>query len=543
MALALARYLITKCNFRRTSIRIDKPSALLLAQAASVEITRDRSHFPPVSSPALAASTSLVPNAAASPAPPAAPAGAATVPVAPRGTDAGVGRHCVYLALGSNLGDRAAHIARALDLLVSDAGCTIADTAFLYETPPAYVVDQPSFLNTACKIYTELSPHDLLAALKRIEAALGRQPTVRYGPRTVDLDILFYDDLELRDPDLTIPHALLHEREFVLRPLCDIASAHEHPVLQKTVGHLLLHLKERSAIWRVLPVAPNTVWRWGERTRLMGILNITDDSFSDGGKYLTADAAVAHAQHMVADGADIIDIGGMSSRPHAVEVPPEVEAGRVVEVIRRLRAASVTAPISVDTYRASVAAAALEAGANMVNDISGGARDPAMRPLLARAGVPLCLMHMRGDASTMTTAAAKTYDGPGGVLAAVRTELGDAVGAALAAGVRRWNVLVDPGLGFAKNPAQSLELVRGLRELVAPGHQLAGFPTLAGPSRKGFVGAVVHRDVDGRAWGTAAACAALVSQGVDVLRVHDVKEMVEVIRMGDAIWRASPGSE
>ena len=530
MALAVTRYLVTQCNVRRATVRIDKPSALLLAQAASVEITRDRSHFAgQLSAPSLpsAAAAPAVPEAASPPRAPAAPA-AATAAALPR-------PHCVYVALGSNLGDRAATIARALTLLATESGCVVADTAFLYETPAAYVTDQPLFLNTACKQYTHLSPHAMLAELKRLERALGREPSVRYGPRAIDLDILFYDDLELHgDPELIIPHALLHEREFVLRPLCDIAASHEHPTLQKTVEHLLLHLKDRGPIWPVLPVGPGIVWRWGERTRIMGILNITPDSFSDVGKFTNVDAAVAHAQRLVDDGVDVLDIGGMSSRPNAADVPPAEETERVVQVIQRLRGAGIAVPISVDTFRAAVARAALAAGATFVNDISGGTRDPDMLATVAAAGVPVCLMHMRGDAATMTGPDAKQYPADaGGVVGVVRDELAARAAAAVAAGVRRWNIIIDPGLGFAKTPEQSLELVRGLRAVAGASR----FPTLAGPSRKGFIGAVVHRDVDARAWGTAAVCAALVAVGVDILRVHDVREMVDVARMGDAIWR------
>ena len=582
MATAVAKYLITQSHARRTTVRIDKPSALLLAQAASVEITRDRSHFAVAAAddsasgtparlsnelllPTAVAAVEAAPTTAASAAPGAWMASMAAPPVgspasAPVASPLGVartrltplrnGRHCAYIALGSNLGDRAGHLARALAALAAEDGCTVVDTAFLYETPAAYVTDQPAFLNSACTVYTDLSPRALLQALKRIEVALGRTPTLRYGPRVVDLDILFYDDVELSEPDLIIPHALLHEREFVLRPLCDIAPSHEHPGLQKTVEHLLLHLKDHGPVWRVLPVGNGTVWRWGERTRVMGIVNASPDSFSDVGRFADAEAAAAHALQLVADGADIIDVGGMSSRPHAPDVSPDAEAARVVEVIRRIRAAGVagaSVPISVDTFRASVARQALEAGATFINDISGGTRDPEMLNVMAHAGVPVCLMHMRGDAATMTTVAAKTYATGGGasssanaVVAGVCHELGARVQDALAAGVYRWNIVVDPGLGFAKQPEQSLDLVRNLRGLVGPGTELAGFPTLVGPSRKGFVGAVVHRDVDGRAWGTAATCAALVAAGVDIVRVHDVREMADVVRMADAIWRARP---
>jgi dihydroneopterin aldolase / 2-amino-4-hydroxy-6-hydroxymethyldihydropteridine diphosphokinase / dihydropteroate synthase len=549
MALAVVRYLLTECHLRRATVRIDKPSALLLAQAASVEITRDRDAFLPATAAPNNSPSPLAATAAAAAAPQAhAAANNVAAPALTALHQAAPGQHCAYVALGANLGDRAGTIARALAMLEAEHGCVVADTAFLYETPAAYVRDQPPFLNSAAKIYTTLDPYALFRALQATEQALGRVPAaVRYGPRAIDLDLLFYDDWEHGDPALTVPHPRLHERAFVLRPLCDIAASHEHPTLQKTVEHLWRHLKDPYAdgpLWRVLPwSAPaelvGSVWRWGERTRIMGIVNVTADSFTEVGRHLDPAAAVAHGCALVAQGADALDIGGMSSRPQAPDVAPDEEAARVVAVVRGLRDAGVRVPISVDTWRASVAAAALAAGASWINDISGGSRDPAMLPLMARAGVPLCLMHMRGNAATMTLPAAKQYD-DNDVVAGVRHELEQRVAAALAAGVRRWNVVVDPGLGFAKTPTQSLELVRGLGAIVGgAAGGLARFPTLAGPSRKGFVGAVTDRPVGDRAWGTAAACAALVAAGVDVLRVHDVLAMADVARMGDAIWRGT----
>eukprot|EP00160_Parvularia_atlantis_P021559 Unigene9393_Nuclearia_a/m.28681 Unigene9393_Nuclearia_a/g.28681 ORF Unigene9393_Nuclearia_a/g.28681 Unigene9393_Nuclearia_a/m.28681 type:complete len:763 (-) Unigene9393_Nuclearia_a:31-2319(-) len=539
MATEVARLLVTKCHIRRVSVRVNKPSALLFAQSAGVEITRDATYYS--SGGAHTARPSARPAlpdvAATAPAASSAAHTAAPQPTPQALQPHSTAQHIVFLALGSNLGDRAAHINQALERLTRVCDCTVLDTSFLYETPPAYVTDQPMFLNAVCKASTARSPRELLVGLKMVERDLGRTPTIPNGPRVIDLDILFYDDVEVAEDDLIIPHPRLHEREFVLRPLCDIAASLEHPKLQKTVEHLWRHLHHRTAIPRVLPVGLNKLWHLGSRTYIMGILNVTPDSFSDGGKFLSLDAAVSHAWQMIEQGASVVDIGGASTKPNVNEVTVEEEIRRVVPVIRRLREEGVDVPLSVDTWRAQVAQAAVEAGATMINDVSGGTRDSAMYATMAAANVPVCLMHMRGDTRTMMLPESKEYP-EDDVVTGVRQELATRVHNALRAGVRRWHILIDPGLGFAKHPHQSIQLLRSLSQVIAPGQDLEGFPTLVGPSRKGFIGAVLNKDATERTWGTAAACAALVAEGVDVLRVHDVAEMADVVKVSDAIWRA-----
>ena len=267
----------------------------------------------------------------------------------------------------------------------------------------------------------------------------------------------------------------------------------------------------------------------GPRTWVMGVLNVTPDSFSDGGRYLDPEAAIARGLALFEAGADIVDVGGESTRPgDRQELDPETEIGRVVPVIEGLRARG-AGPISVDTTKARVAEAALDAGADVVNDVSAFAFDPALAPLIARRGVPAVLMHLRGDFGTMH--AAPSY---GDVMAEIVAELRARLEAAEAAGVRRSQMLVDPGLGFAKGAEHSLEALRRLPELAALDR-----PVLAGPSRKSFIGkALGGRPVGERLLGTAAAVAACVLGGAHVVRVHDVKEMSDVARMCDAIRSA-----
>ncbi len=267
----------------------------------------------------------------------------------------------------------------------------------------------------------------------------------------------------------------------------------------------------------------------GERTLVMGVLNVTPDSFSDGGRLLDLDAAVARGLAMVADGADVVDVGGESTRPGAEEVPVGEELRRVVPVIERL-AAEAGVPVSIDTRKAEVAAGALAAGASIVNDVSG-ARDPAMFGVVRDAGAGLVLMHMRGDPATMRELT--FYED---VVGEVREVLARRVDAAVEAGVDAECLAVDPGLGFAKTAGQSLLLMKEVAAFLSLGR-----PLVVGPSRKSFIGAVLGgAGVDERLEGTAGAVAWLAAQGAHVVRVHDVREMVRVVRVVDAIRSAAP---
>jgi len=277
----------------------------------------------------------------------------------------------------------------------------------------------------------------------------------------------------------------------------------------------------------------DTLLQWGAKTYVMGILNVTPDSFSGDGVTEIA-AAVARAEQFVRNGADIVDVGGESTRPGAAFVPEEEERARVVPVIRAL-AARLAVPISVDTSRASVAGAALAVGATMVNDVWALHRDPALAGIVARSGAALVLMHNR--------AATATVDALGGhyddvayadVVAEVTAWLRASIAAAIAAGIPRAQLIADPGIGFGKTVAQNLELMRRLPELRA-----LGIPILAGTSRKSFIGLTLGLPVAERLEGTAATVALAIAGGADVVRVHDVRAMARVARMTDAIVRVA----
>ena len=263
----------------------------------------------------------------------------------------------------------------------------------------------------------------------------------------------------------------------------------------------------------------------------MGVVNVTDDSFSDGGLFLDRDRAVAHGLALAAEGAAIVDVGGESTRPGATRIDPEVETARVVPVIKELAGQGLT--VSIDTMHAPVAQAALENGAQIVNDVSGGRADPGMAPLLADAKVPWVLMHWRSVGS------ARPHDVPayGDVVAEVRDELMASVDAAVAAGVDPGNVIIDPGLGFAKTAEHNWALLRALPEFVG-----TGVPVLVGASRKRFLGSLLAgpdgapRPPDGRETATAVISALAGLYGAWGVRVHDVRASVDAVKVLEA-WR------
>ena len=256
----------------------------------------------------------------------------------------------------------------------------------------------------------------------------------------------------------------------------------------------------------------------------MGVLNVTPDSFSDGGLYLERDAAVARGLCLFEAGADVVDVGGESTRPGGAPLDAETEKSRVAPVLEALRARG-AGLLSVDTTKAAVARAALDAGADLVNDVSGFSYDAALPRLVAERGVPAALMHLRGDFAAMHRD--PSYDD---VMGEVVAELGQALERAAAAGVARSQVILDPGIGFSKSAPHSLEVIRRLPEMAALDR-----PVLAGPSRKSFIGRVLDLPVGERLMGTAAAVAACVLGGAHIVRVHDVGEMAQVVRMCDAI--------
>ncbi|KAJ7135438.1 Dihydropteroate synthase [Mycena crocata] len=581
------------------TVRAAKPYAIVFASSSEIEICRTYAHYP---------KTFVREFAHQNPAP----------------------IHRAALALGSNLGDRFYNIELALRLLEaprvmlgkneSRATVIVTDTSFLYESSPMYVLDQPAFLNCACMIETNLEPFELLNLSKSIEKVVGRVPSIRNGPRAVDLDIILYDnavidtrptprkELDDLEGELVVPHPRLVEREFVLRPLNDMIPDFVHPILHQNISSLLALLvipAETKPMHKVIPfpkcplphnypfpypsvnVVPPTLTYWtfpsssshgrqGSRplhqTRVMATLNTTPDSFSDGGTHSTLFTALQYAQDAAAAGASILDVGGYSTRPGAAFISTEEEVARVIPCIAAIRAENAQLPISVDTFRPEVARAAIAAGANCINDVyaftgqgscpfldatqTQGAAEECMSDmkLLAREfAVPIILMHSRGDAGANKDYDAYGYAGVGQtVVEGVRIELGEKVDLIVKGqgGVRRWLVIVDPGVGFSKTLDGNLEVLRDGASVTADlyvgrglskRNPLAGYPQLIGASRKSFLGVILEQatgkktEPKERGWATAAAVVCAVHQGATVVRVHDTPAMVDVVHVADAL--------
>jgi dihydropteroate synthase len=359
--------------------------------------------------------------------------------------------------------------------------------------------------------------HLLVTGLGRAESRLLRESA---DPRV---------GVVLSSPDRRPGAATVSGSRAGLEALARVAEGQELGALARAID---------AALTADVPPDPITLggrtFRWGERTYVMGVVNVTPDSFSDGGRHLEPAAAVRHATALVEAGADLLDIGGESTRPGAAVVPVEEELDRVLPVIETLANVS-DAPLSVDTRKAEVARAALQAGAVLVNDVSGLRHDPALAKVVAEHGAALAVMHIQGTPETMQVD--PRYDD---VVAEVIEGLAASIDRATAAGVARERIWVDPGIGFGKTVGHNLVLLRHLAEL-----RVLGAPILLGTSRKRFLGALAGgRPPERRLAGTLGSVAAVAAlHGADVVRVHDVAEVKDALAVADAIARAREDGE
>ncbi len=445
----------------------------------------------------------------------------------------------VFLSIGTNLGQRRENLQQAVDAL--GGVLAVESISPIYETAPWGMTDQPDFLNACLAGQTELQPHELLNSCKEIEGQLGRQPGSHWGPRLIDIDLILYGEQIINDANLQLPHPQMALRAFVLAPLADIAPDFVHPQNGQSISEMLLDVDlttvERLSISEAMLRRP-IKFTWGIKTYVMGILNVTPDSFSGDGLLVDQDwieETVKKAIGFVADGADIIDIGGESTRPGSLPISTEEETARVVPVIEAVRP-HVDVPLSVDTYRASVAKAALQAGADWVNDVWGLRMDPDLAELVADRGCPMVIMHNRSKPKNVDQQArlGGRYIGIDyrNLLEDIAQELKQSIDIAASHHVDEQQIIIDPGIGFGKTVEQNLALLKGLDSL-----KELGYPILVGPSRKSFIGYTLNLPPEERLEGTAAAITIAIDRGADVVRVHDVKEMVRVARMADAILR------
>ncbi|KAK9865852.1 hypothetical protein WJX84_012475 [Apatococcus fuscideae] len=480
----------------------------------------------------------------------------------------------VVIAVGSNQGKTFSNFTAALGLLKKHS-CQVVRYSRLYETAPAYVLDQPPFLNAAVVVRTSLSPESLLTTLKNVEASLGRQAGgQRWGPRPIDLDIVFYHapqvlslDLQEASQQQAAPSESTAQEADVdglgstcmgSEPAADEGGGQSiHPALRDQLWDAYRCWNEWKStslqgsaagvqgqgkvdIRCVLPMGKLGCWAWQGRSHIMGILNITPDSFSDGGQITSVQQAVQQARRLAEDGADMLDVGGQSTRPGAAFLSAEDELERVLPVIRALASdeALTGVAISIDTFHARVASEAVAAGAHLVNDVSGGTMDPHMYSVVADLEVPYIMMHMRGSPATMQQPKNTAYRD---ACTEVGAELGHRIQNAVAAGIQPWRIITDPGIGFSKQAAENFRLIAGLRRfryaLPAP---MQHMPMLVGPSRKRFLGDLLgSQDNAVRDRATAVAASLCIAGSANIIRAHNAAIVREALAVADATYQQS----
>lgn len=504
------------------------------------------------------------------------------------------GNHIVYIAFGSNVGDQVKNINQAIDLLPKH-DIHLLSTSSMYISKPMYVKDQPDFFNGVIKVQCKHSPTELLKILKHIEyEEIKRHKDYDNGPRSIDLDILLYDESTINKPELTIPHKSMLERTFVLQPLCELIKPDFiHPVSAEPIHNHLKELlksqgnesiQESNKLMNIVPISQvepskNPLkFDHKSKTLMMGILNITPDSFSDGGKsFGDIDTILKNFQKLVDDGSEIIDIGGVSTRPGADEPSESEELNRLLPVFKAIREINQDVLLSIDTYRSEVAKQCLDNGANIINDISMGLYDEKMFDIVAQYQCPYILNHTRGTSKTMsklvnyeantnedliellndplTGQSNQINDNPevNNLINGISREQSLQLSKAFKKGVRKWQIILDPGIGFAKNLKQNLFILKylnyfkkysiiineRLEEDINENYiSFNGLPLLVGTSRKKFLGTLnKEQEPTDRVFSTNATIMACIQQDCNIVRVHDTQEVAKTIRIGDAIYR------
>jgi 2-amino-4-hydroxy-6-hydroxymethyldihydropteridine diphosphokinase/dihydropteroate synthase len=443
----------------------------------------------------------------------------------------------IVLGLGSNLGDRLANLRKALqaignlpDLSVRQVSPIYISDALLPENAPADW-DMP-YLNLAIRCDTTLAPLDLLKQLKTIEWSIGRKPEIRHwGPRVVDIDILAADNLIVASDVLTVPHANLQQRPFALWPLADVAPLWQFPLSGPNHGKTAAQIVEPwgSRFSGEAPFHTRQINQRVDTPQLVGILNVTPDSFSDGGQFLQREQAQQQMTHLVSTGAEVLDIGAESTSPRATPLDAETEWQRLEPVlasIKEIKTQFILPPkISVDTRHASVAAKALEFGADWINDVSG-LDDPAMQEIVAQSSVDCVVMHHLSIPERRDHILPRNEDPVSIVHAWGEKRINELE----KKGIARDRIIFDPGIGFGKMAEQSLILLKNTRVFAN-----LGVRVLVGHSRKTFLSLLsgmpfAERDIE-----TMAMSVCLAFQPITYLRVHNVEMCARGLRVAAAL--------
>lgn len=421
-----------------------------------------------------------------------------------------------YIALGSNIGDRLLTLRRAIGYFAMHPSVVVFRVSPVYETPALLPDDAPAdwdipFLNQVVEMEVMLSPTMLLELLKDCEKHLGRKNRGHWGPREIDCDLLLYGNENIESDSLKVPHPRMCQRRFVLQPLVDIAP------------QLIIH-DVTAVTWLEALPEDSHVRRYNPAPALVGILNLTPDSFSDGGRHASMENALSYLQSLLDDGADVIDVGAESTRPGARVLSWEEEWGRLSAFMHAVKKKypSRTWKLSVDTYHPETAQRALEAGADWINDVSGFS-DPRMLSAVRATTASVVCMHSLTVPADPTVTFVNNVD----VVGEISAWAVDTLRRLEEGGIDRNRVILDPGIGFGKTALQSLELVTRAAELASA---ISGTRWLYGHSRKSFM-SILGIDVPGeRDVLTLAYSAQLASSGIAFLRVHDVSRHKSLLR-------------
>lgn len=433
----------------------------------------------------------------------------------------------LILSLGTNLGDSLSNLRRALQLLQKSQKIAPLQISPLYSSSallPAYapVAWNRPFLNLAVVCETDLSPLEVLKLIKQIERQLGREESQRWAPRIIDIDILAWDNCVIDQIGLKIPHTELLSRPFALWPLLDLWPDWQHPTAE--FADILQRWGSRYT-GELAPCETKQLPHRLEGSALVGILNITPDSFSDGGKFISVPNALAQAEKLVREGAEVIDIGAESTRPGAIPVLPETEWALLKPVLIALKEQckqwAFKPKISIDTRHPNVAERAMQLGIDWINDVSGFV-DPNMRALAAGSPVKCVVMHNLGVPAQKNVVLTSNADVCEQILDWTEQRFDEL----LYAGVDANQLIFDVGIGFGKTAQQSLFLLKNIDQF-----RCLGCPLLVGHSRKSFLNLITEKSFPDRDFETAMVSYQLAAQGVDYLRVHNVGLNAEAIAM------------
>lgn len=437
----------------------------------------------------------------------------------------------IYIAIGANIDSPFGSPQQSLEHLetvLKGHGVHVLKSSRLFRNPAWPNPNDPEFLNGCLEVETTLSPQDLLETLLKIEQQFGRERAQKNAPRSLDLDIIDYKSEVIDNDHLQLPHSRLHERGFVLLPLFDIAPNWQHLEGAK-ISELIEKLSPETIDQTIPMIHKNHAFK--SAPILMGIVNTTPDSFHDGGQHNDIDKAVEHARRLIDEGAQIIDIGGESTRPGAKPVSIEEEIKRTAPVIAILAAETEHKgiQISIDTRNAKTMEAAIDAGADMINDVSALTHDPRALEVVTQFGGHVCLMHMQGSPETM-------QDEPqyNDAVTEVMEYLKHRIDTCLKVGISIDKITVDPGIGFGKTLDQNLQILNNLDHF----HDL-GVPVLLGTSRKSFIEKIcANTPSEQRLPGSLTSNLIGLDKDIQIFRVHDVAETKQAFDVHYAIKKA-----